>query len=64
MITTNAHTPLKITEMSAPRHVPEPEVAARAFEIFLGHGASDGRDLDDWLQAERELNGAQCDCSD
>jgi len=33
----------------------EQEIAARAYEIFLGRGATDGGDLDDWLQAEREL---------
>ncbi len=31
------------------------EVRRRAFDHFLGHGASLGRDLDDWLRAEREL---------
>ena len=46
----------KTTAASAPGHVPsESEIAARAYEIFLSHGASDGQDLDDWLQAEREL---------
>ena len=44
MITTNSYTPLKITDMSAPRQVPESEIAARAYEIFLGHGASDGHE--------------------
>jgi len=33
----------------------EQEIAARAYEIFLSRGATDGSDLDDWLQAEREL---------
>ncbi len=27
----------------------------RAFEIYLERGEQPGRDLDDWLQAEREL---------
>jgi hypothetical protein len=44
------------TAASARGHVPtESEIAARAYEIFLSRGASDGQDLDDWLQAEREL---------
>jgi len=30
-------------------------IARRAFEIFDGKGHQLGRDLDDWLQAEREL---------
>lgn len=31
------------------------EIAGRAYEIFLTRGAEHGRDLDDWLQAEREI---------
>ena len=30
-------------------------IARRAFELFDGHGRTIGRDLDDWLTAEREL---------
>jgi HSP20 family protein len=30
-------------------------VARRAYEIFNGNGRAFGRDLDNWLQAEREL---------
>jgi HSP20 family protein len=30
-------------------------ITKRAFEIFDGNGHIGGRDLDDWLQAEREL---------
>lgn len=36
----------------------EPDIAVRAYEIFLSRGASHGHDLDDWLQAERELTFA------
>ena len=46
----------KTTPALVPNHAPsEQEIAARAYEIFLSHDASDGHDLDDWLQAEREL---------
>jgi hypothetical protein len=31
------------------------EIAARAYELFCERGGSHGHDLDDWLQAEREL---------
>ncbi len=31
------------------------EVAKRAHEIFLARGGTPGQELDDWLQAEREL---------
>ena len=44
------------TSTSTPVHVrSEREIAARAYEIFLARGATDGSDLDDWLQAEAEL---------
>ena len=33
----------------------EHEIRRRAFEIYLEHGSEPGRDLEDWLQAEREL---------
>ncbi|HET9129577.1 MAG TPA: DUF2934 domain-containing protein, partial [Terriglobia bacterium] len=33
----------------------EERIMKRAFEIFDGNGHVDGKDLDDWLQAEREL---------
>jgi len=44
---------LQITEQ-----VSEEEIAQRAYEIYLQRGAGDGSDLDDWLQAERELSQA------
>ena len=31
------------------------EIVMRAYEIYLTRGASPGRELDDWLEAEREL---------
>jgi Protein of unknown function (DUF2934) len=31
------------------------EIAARAHDIYLKRGGMDGSDLDDWLQAERDL---------
>ena len=31
------------------------EIAKRAYQIYLARGGSHGCDLDDWLQAEREL---------
>lgn len=34
----------------------EPDaIAQRAYELYLERGAEPGRDVDDWLQAEREL---------
>jgi len=31
------------------------EIRRRAYEIYLGRGREPGREIDDWLQAEREL---------
>ena len=36
----------------------EQEIAFRAHEIFLKRGATPGSEIDDWLQAERELVAA------
>jgi Protein of unknown function (DUF2934) len=33
------------------------EIRRRAYEIYLERGEQPGRELDDWLQAERELEG-------
>jgi hypothetical protein len=38
-----------------PRSASEHEIRGRAYEIYLARGAQPGRDLEDWLQAEREL---------
>ena len=34
----------------------EHEIRTRAYELFLARGAQPGRELEDWLQAERELS--------
>jgi hypothetical protein len=31
------------------------DIAARAYELYLQRGASDGFDRDDWFRAEHEL---------
>ena len=31
------------------------DVARRAYELFLARGGEHGRDMDDWLEAERLL---------
>jgi NADPH:quinone reductase-like Zn-dependent oxidoreductase len=35
--------------------LPEHEIRTRAYELYLARGAEPGRELEDWLQAEREL---------
>ena len=37
----------------------EQEIRLRAYEIYLERGAQPGRELEDWLQAERELTAIQ-----
>ena len=38
--------------------VSESDIARRAFELYCERGREDGHDIDDWLNAERELRGA------
>ena len=45
----------KATEAKVRRIPASEEIKIRAYEIYLARGASHGADLDDWLQAEREL---------
>lgn len=33
-------------------------IAQRAYELHLSRGSQHGRDLDDWLEAEREIDEA------
>ena len=34
------------------------DIARRAYELYCARGFEDGHDVDDWLDAERELRGA------
>jgi len=46
----------KVPEIGKGKKRPsEHEIAARAHELFEARGGDHGRDMDDWLQAEREL---------
>src|SRR5579864_3090343 len=38
------------------RQVTDRDIARRAYELFEKRGREHGHDLDDWLQAERELD--------
>ena len=42
-----------------PQAASEQEIRRRAYEIYLEHGAQPGQELEDWLQAERELTAIQ-----
>jgi len=41
-------------QIAAPA-IPERDIARRAYDLFLARGCTPGHQLDDWLQAEREL---------
>jgi hypothetical protein len=46
---------IRIEEDSMDKHPTEEEIQQRAYELFLERGGEHGRDVDDWLRAEREL---------
>jgi len=52
----HVETPSPGVEMSSdePRMT---RIAKRAHELYEARGGNDGRDIDDWLQAEREVDG-------
>jgi hypothetical protein len=37
----------------------EEEIAVRAYHIYLERGGAEGEQVDDWLQAERELTDSK-----
>jgi hypothetical protein len=36
----------------------EADIRERAYQLFLARGAEPGREVEDWLEAERELTGS------
>lgn len=53
--TRNADIEAEITSAEIGNPGPDEEIKRRAYEIYLERGEQPGCDLDDWLQAEREL---------
>ena len=61
--------PRQLTAREQPTHLPatqhdrkrpaisEADVRLRAYELYLKRGGAPGNDMEDWLQAERELHG-------
>jgi hypothetical protein len=45
-------------EVSSQRSPSADAIAARAYQLFLERGCQHGRELEDWLAAERELGVA------
>jgi hypothetical protein len=50
-----ASTQVETGELSVVNSTRHEEIRRRAYEIYLERGEQPGRELDDWLQAEREL---------
>ena len=50
-----ATTQVETGEVSVVNSTRDEEIRRRAYEIYLERGEQPGRELDDWLQAEREL---------
>ena len=48
-------TQAKTGKVPAGNSAPDEEIRRRAYEIYLERGEQPGRELNDWLQAEREL---------
>lgn len=60
-VKTTAAPVTKIAQAAAskPAASPSPdEIARRAHEIYVARGQTGGREMEDWLQAERELTRA------
>ena len=46
----------KEKETSLPSKVTSEQIAVRAYQIYQERGDNPGSDVDDWLEAERQLN--------
>ncbi len=44
--------------LAQPATVTGSDIAGRAYDLYLARGCEPGHDVDDWLQAERELRDA------
>jgi hypothetical protein len=38
-----------------PATVTTDDIACRAYDLYVARGREDGHDIEDWMQAEREL---------
>ena len=48
----------RVRKLRAPVKATPEDIARRAYELFLARGCEHGHDVEDWLQAERELRSA------
>ena len=44
-----------VAETQASANIEPKRIAERAYELYISRGCEEGRDLEDWLKAEREL---------
>lgn len=49
------HNSQQPTKSAQSRSIPKEEVQFRAYQIYVSRNRQPGRELDDWLRAEREL---------
>jgi hypothetical protein len=47
------------TVLTAAANVTTHDIARRAYDLYLARGREHGHDVDDWLQAERDLRGTR-----
>lgn len=50
-------------DSAAREGVPRESIELRAYERYMERGGAHGGDLDDWLEAERELNARGADAN-
>jgi Protein of unknown function (DUF2934) len=53
------HSSLRSVALNRSATVTEYDIARRAYELYLARDCEDGYEVDDWLQAERELQGEE-----
>ena len=49
---------LRAPEPNGSAPVTDADVARRAYDLYLARGGEPGHDVEDWLQAERDVRGA------
>ena len=58
-VTTRGHGALAaLARPKRPATITNSELSRRAYDLYLSRGGEHGHDVDDWLQAERELRNA------
>jgi hypothetical protein len=39
------------------KDIPKEDIAHRAYDLYVQHGREFGKDIEDWITAEKELSG-------